>query len=219
MKMFTRPVRDCSRLFIAVLSSVTFACSWQSVPPARADVETKAGSNNRALVAGKATPGAIITLEPADARELPAPSAPTGMGQFGREFYPELLLASTGQPVVFSNSDSELHSVRVIESEETSRTIVYNVVLNGSTTQSHVFDKPGFYDVRCDFHESMHAFIYVASTPYATRVGNDGTFTFDAVEPGSYKLTMLSQGHELLRSVDIVGPRTEISGLMPLAPG
>jgi plastocyanin len=211
-------IRSYSGVFIAVLS-VTLGCSKESVPPRPPAAEMKPKSRSRAVVAGKARPGAIILLETADGRELRVPSAATGMGQFGREFYPELLLVRTGQSVLFSNSDGELHSVRVVESDETTNAIVYNVVMPTSTTQSHVFDKPGFYDVRCDFHENMRAFIYAASTPYATIVGNDGTFTIDAVEPGAYRLTMLSQGHELQRTVDVVGPRTEVLELMSSAPG
>ena len=170
------------------------------------------------MVAGKAAPGAIITLVPADDRQLPLVSAPTAMTQFAREFSPDLLIVSTGQSVVFTNGDPELHSVKVLENTETTRTIVYNVVMASSTAVSHVFDKPGFYDVRCDFHESMQAFIYVASTPYATRADLDGTFTFGDVEPGSYKLTMESEGRQLIQSVDVVAPRTDIAGLTARAP-
>jgi hypothetical protein len=64
----------------------------------------------------------------------------------------------------------------------------------------------------------MHAYIFVAPTPYALVVGEDGTFAFPAIEPGSYTLTVLSQGHELVRTVDLVGPRTEV-GYYALALG
>jgi hypothetical protein len=140
------------------------------------------------------------------------------MTQFAREFAPDLLIVRTGQAVVFSNGDPELHSVKVLETTQTTKTIVYNVVMASSTAVSHVFDKPGFYDVHCDFHESMQAFIYVTSTPYATRAGQDGTFSFEEVEPGSYTLKVESEGRQLIQAVDIAAPRTDIAGLTALAP-
>lgn len=204
-------------LIVVMCLSVSQACSKASAPSAQ-PLSDRAPRSTRAVVAGKALPGAIITLEPADSRQLPPVTWATGMGQFARQFVPDLVIASTGQPVRFSNSDQELHSVRVVESTEPTKAIVYNVVMASSATATHVFDKPGFYEVRCDFHTSMQAFIYVAATPYATRAGQDGVFTVDEVEPGSYRLTMQSEGRQLNQSVEIVAPRTDIAGLTAGAP-
>lgn len=162
---------------------------------------------------GQAAPGSIVTLEPVGTLALTAPTEPSRMDQFDRAFYPELLVATVGQPVQFSNSESELHNVRIIDTDERTQkeTTVFYAVLEASKAQAHVFDKPGFYDVRCDFHESMHAEIFVAPTPHALIVGDEGTFTFPAVAPGPYKLSVMTQGQERVQQVNVAAPRTELA--------
>ena len=162
---------------------------------------------------GRTAPDVIVMLESRGTRELEALSNPVGMDQFGREFHPSFLLVSAGQPVQFTNSENEIHSVRVISENETPKTTVYNVVIAPSASHVHLLDKPGFYDVRCDFHDEMRASIYVAPTPYAVTSDSDGRFTFLAVEPGPYTLTVLGDGQPLLRPIDVTPPTTDVSAL------
>ena len=170
-----RPI--CERfLIVGALFVAVSACS-KNVQQAAPSVEVGApASANHAVVVGKAPPRALVTLESVAARALPPSTEFGSMDQFSRAFYPELLIVRAGQEVRFSNSENELHSVRINAGD--TKAIVYNVVLPGMSLQKHVFDKPGFYDVTCDFHSEMRAWIYVSSTPYAVVAGEDGTSRF-----------------------------------------
>lgn len=203
-----------TRLFLRVFLLVPVAlmsaaaCSGGSQQPAPPADSTAPMSAGKAVVTGRAAPGAIVTLESESASELPPPPDPAGMDQFGRRFYPDLLLVQAGQPIQFRNSENELHSVRVIS--ENPKTTVYNVVMAPVSAQIHRLEQPGLYEVRCDFHEDMQAFIYVSSTPYVIIAGDDGRFTFEAVEPGSYTLTIKHRDQSQVRGLEVTLPRTEI---------
>lgn len=151
---------------------------------------------------------AIILLEPEVPREFPVPTEPKVMDQTGLTFIPGLLLVRRGQPVMFRNSEDVLHNVRVGETGNAQP--VFNVATVPGNSYTYKFDRPGFYSVSCDVHETMHADIFVASTPYAVLADDDGRFTLSDVLPGVYKLTAHVGGRHLERQVQVTSPRTEL---------
>ena len=75
-----------------------------------------------------------------------------------------------------------------------------------------VFDEPGGYDVTCDHHPGMRAFIYVTTARYGGPAGADGAFAFD-VPPGQYTVSVWSL-EPALRSEHVVtmtGEATDVS--------
>lgn len=48
--------------------------------------------------------------------------------------------------------------------------------------------RPGMYQIRCDAHDWMRAWIWVLDHPYGVVTGDDGTFTLTDVPPGTYTL-------------------------------
>lgn len=152
-------------------------------------------------MSGTAPAGSVVVLEPLQPHEFPPATAPQTMDQAAMTFFPALLLARVGQRVEFRNSEDALHNVRV--DERATGTPVFNVATPPYETYTHVFERPGYYDVSCDVHVAMRATILVTSTPYAALVGKDQTFTFPDVEPGSYTITMSGGGRELDQIVEV----------------
>ena len=130
------------------------------------------------------------------------------MDQQGLAFVPGLLLVRQGQPIVFRNSEDVLHNVRVQETGKAQP--VFNVATIPGNSYTHTFERPGFYSVGCDVHETMHADILVTSTPYAVVADDDGHFTLSDVTPGSYKLTVYLGARRIERLVHVTSSRTEL---------
>ena len=88
---------------------------------------------------------------------------------------------------------------------------MFNVDRPPFDTYRHTFTDDGFYSVVCDTHIDMRAGIVVTSTPYAGVADDRGGFTFPDVTPGAYTLRVYGAGPHIERSVEVSGPRTEVS--------
>lgn len=207
------------RLGVLVACAVLMAgCSTPAEPPPATDAPVAveapaAGPGGEQVVAGRAPTGVaglptVVMLVPQTPREfLPQASRPL-MDQISLTFVPGLLLVRTGQPVEFRNSEDVLHNVRV--RDEVTKEGTFNVALPTGGTYQHTFDHDGFFDVGCDIHPGMSALIISASTPYATIVGSDGTFTMAGVEPGAYTVVMIAGGVRTERAVEIAAGRNNL---------
>ena len=112
------------------------------------------------------------------------------MDQLGLAFSPRHLLVRPGEPVHFANSETLPHNVHV-------RSVAGDsTVLNADTPPgerfSFVFDEEGGYDVLCDVHPGMTAFIFVTDAPRAIFAEMDGSFHLSGVPAGEYTLTVWS---------------------------
>ena len=160
----------------------------------------------QAPAASQGTPSVVI-LEPHAAVDVPPPSEPVEMDQFGRDFIPRLIVVREGQSVLFKNSEDELHTVHVQDSDGASLFNVAMPIQGGE--HDHMFGQAGDYAVSCNAHQEMHATILVVETPYAVVADRDGGFSLSGVVPGTYDL-ILRQGSERHEQVvEIVpGPNT-----------
>ncbi len=157
----------------------------------------------------------VIMLAPRDSSSHPVPTDSVIMDQFGIAFLPNLLLARAGQPVEFRNSEEVPHNVHVVETATDST--LFNVVTMMGEPYEHTFDRTGGYDVSCDLHPGMSAFVLVISAPYAVVAGDDGAFSLSDVPAGSYTLTVWSADAErrIERPVQIAEGRTELALTTP----
>jgi plastocyanin len=198
------------KLLATVIAVSAAACATEPAAPAESiEPATPKTAVGRTLVAGKASPGAVITLEPTKSRDFQVPTEPVVMDQYGLAFNPDFLVARVGQPVEFRSSEDALHNVRVAESM--TNTTVFNVATPPNQAYTHVFEKAGYYDVTCDIHPAMRASVFVTSTPYTGVADETGTFTFRDVEPGDYKLTALAGGRQIDQIVHVSGSRTDVT--------
>lgn len=155
----------------------------------------------------------VIILEPHAPSDVPIPTEPAEMDQFGRDFIPRLLLVRQGQPVVFLNSEDDLHTVHVSDEDGTSLFNVAMPIRGGR--HDHTFTELGDYAISCDAHQEMSATIIVLDTPYAVIADRDGAFAIPDVPAGTYTVILRrnTQRHEQV--VEVEPGRNELTLAFP----
>ncbi|HEY7169545.1 MAG TPA: plastocyanin/azurin family copper-binding protein [Vicinamibacterales bacterium] len=191
-------------LAFGLLSSCSRAPAPAEKPPAKA-AEPKAAAGHR--VAGRVLTKdgvlGIVTLRPREPREFPKPSEPAIEDQVAKTFAPELLFARAGLPVVFRNSDAYLHNVNV-KNEET-REQAFNVAIPSGAVYAFTFAQDGVYNVTCDIHPEMMAWVVAAPSPFATQTNADGSFAFDDVPAGPYVVVAYVDKRKFEQEIDVGG--------------
>jgi plastocyanin len=206
------------RLGVLTLALAALGCRSEGEGPAR-DEGATSGSRALAAVSGRvprATGGfaSVVTLAPADPSDAEPPpvdpSEPPVMDQFGIAFHPRVLLARAGDRVVFRNGEDVLHNVHV--RSRVSGETIFNVATLPYREYAHPFDAPGVYDVSCDTHPAMAAFVVVTAAAYATVASADGSFELAGVPEGRYRVAVwnLDPDRCLEREVAIAGPSAEL---------
>ena len=178
-----------TRLALAVMTATLLGCSEPEVPaPTSEKNPVPATGITVSGHAPRASGGfpSVVLFEPVDAEPFPVPETTPLMDQYGIEFHPSILLARAGQTLEFRNSEDELHSVRVVNTR--SRATLFNVATPVVGSYTHKFEEPSEYDVACDTHPAMAAFIIVSETPYVVIADKNGSFTLDALPEGSYNV-------------------------------
>jgi plastocyanin len=202
----------------ALLAAVAAACGE---PEAEAPPEQPRpqGVYGVAPAAVGGTPSAI-TLTPAmdagSARAArPDGQDPPVMDQLGLVFTPPTLFARVGEPVVFTNSETLVHNVRLTVTDTDST--VFDVETDPGARAEFVFERGGGYDVTCDHHPGMRAFIYATDAPYAVFADITGNFLIPDVPPGTYTLSVWSVNPNLRaeRRLEVSGPSTEVNLVAP----
>ena len=136
---------------------------------------------------------AVVTLRPLNEDTPINTSAPASMhanpkiDQFGLAFSPTLLVVAAGGRVAFTNSEGALaHNVHVrrLADGET----LLNEDANSGDELALVLSEPGGYDILCDMHPGMNAFVYASDTPYAVFAESDGTFALGRIAAGEYEV-------------------------------
>ena len=184
---------------------VITACS-EGAAPAQSGTAPPAGAASAAHVRGRAGAGALVTLEPRGG--VPMPDGPAVMDQFSKAFVPETLFVRVGQPVVFKNSEDQLHNVTVVRTR--TGTGVFNISQNQGDVHTHTFEQPGEYDVTCDVHPGMRGVVVATTTPHAVYADGGGAFAFQNIAPGKYTLRVIAQGRETERDVEIAGAQMDL---------
>ena len=154
-------------------------------------------------------PRSIIILEPQAGNDVPIPTEPAQIDQYGRAFIPRLVVVQEGQVVQFTNSEDELHNVHVTDEAGVSLLNVGMPILGG--TFEHVFDRAGDYAVSCNVHPEMAAQIVVTASPFSAIADRDGTFSFGGIPTGSYNLLVRRGLERHERVVEIEAPVTELA--------
>jgi Carboxypeptidase regulatory-like domain len=92
-----------------------------------------------------------------------------------------------GQPYKILNSDGVLHNIHTLPKVNASYNKGMPATMKEATT---TFDKPeGVFQIKCDVHPWMSAFIAVFNHPFFSVTGTDGKFTISGLDPGTYEIT------------------------------
>lgn len=130
-------MRRIALISLAFVCSSLFACSGQGQRDSTAVATRTPAAAASASVSPGNTPEAAATID-----------------QQNLQFVPATVSVKTGQVVLFTNSDSALHMIKV------DSTIVAGTMKKGDTIR-WTAPTPGQYPVTCDYHSQMSATITV----------------------------------------------------------
>lgn len=143
-----------------------------------------------AMQKGKRVPGSYVHVYLRPMK--PSYGKPPGEGQkfaihqTHEQFDPHVLVVPRGAVVWFPNDDgNETHNV--FSNDEPHFDLGR---ANGKESKSlnWTFEAENEFGIYCDIHQAMWAKVKVVDSPYIATVGADGSYAFNNVAPGTYKV-------------------------------
>jgi plastocyanin len=126
-------------------------------------------------------------------KTYPAPKTPVTLDQDGCEYKPHVMGIMVGQPYRILNNDGILHNIHTLPKINPAFNRGQPATVKEMST---TFPKPeAIFNVKCDVHPWMSAYIAVYTHPFFSVTGTDGKFTISGLDPGSYEI---SAWHEKL---------------------
>lgn len=117
----------------------------------------------------------------------PAPATPVVLDQNGCQYKPHVMGIMAGQPYKILNSDALAHNIHTLPKVNRPFNQSMPGTLKETTTK---FDKPEpVFQVKCDVHPWMSAYIGVFNHPFFSVTSTDGKFTISGLDPGTYEIT------------------------------
>jgi plastocyanin len=120
-------------------------------------------------------------------KTYPAPQTPVTLNQDGCTYKPHVMGIMVGQPYKILNSDGILHNIHTLPKVNPAFNRGQPATVKEMTT---TFSKDeSVFQVKCDVHPWMSAYIGVYNHPFFSVTGADGKFTISGLDPGTYELT------------------------------
>lgn len=132
---------------------------------------------------------AVVALRSRALRGMKRSGKPitAAMDQEFFQFTPQTIAIQAGDSVRFLNSDATTHNVRA-----NSPIAIFNENMSPDFDYTHRFDRAGGIvtpiQIGCVFHGGMQAWIFVFDHPFFTVTKADGSFSFENVPAGKYRL-------------------------------
>lgn len=108
------------------------------------------------------------------------------IAQRNGRFEPDLIVAPVGSTVQFPNFDPIFHNVFSLSHAQSFDLGFYPK----GQSRSVRFTREGIVQVYCHIHANMYAAIVVTASPWYTKPGADGSFSWTNLPAGHYKLTV-----------------------------
>ena len=126
-------------------------------------------------------------------KSWPAPKTPVTLDQKGCRYLPHAQGIMVGQAYRILNSDGILHNVHALPKVNASFNKPMPPTMKETTT---TFTKPEpVFQIKCDVHPWLIAYIGVFTHPFFSATATDGKFTISGLDPGTYEITAW---HEVL---------------------
>jgi plastocyanin len=119
-------------------------------------------------------------------KTYPVPKTPVVLDQEGCRYKPHVIGMMTGQEFKILNSDGILHNVHALPKVNKQ----FNMAMPATRKEATAtFDKEeGMFQIKCDVHPWMVAYVLVSSHPYFAVTGKDGKFSIPNLEAGTYEI-------------------------------
>ena len=181
----------------SISGTVTFNGTPPTIRPLAMDADPACAKKhsgpvpNEMLVLGKGnTMGNIIVWVSKglpSGKTYPAPQTPVVLDQKGCQYVPHAQGIMVGQPYRILNSDGILHNVHSLPKVNPQFNKPMPPTLKETTT---TFAKPEpIFQIKCDVHPWMSAYVGVFTHPFFAATGTDGKFTISGLDPGTYEIT------------------------------
>ena len=117
----------------------------------------------------------------------PAPKTPVVLDQKGCQYVPHAMGIMVGQAYRILNSDGILHNIHTLPKINAS----FNRGQPGTVKEmTTTFPKPEeIFQVKCDVHPWMNAYIGVYTHPFFSVTSTDGKYTISGLDAGTYEIT------------------------------
>jgi plastocyanin len=120
-------------------------------------------------------------------KTFPVPKNPVTLDQNGCMYVPHAMGIMVGQAYRILNSDGILHNIHTLPKINTAFNRGQPATVKEMTT---TFPKPeAIFQVKCDVHPWMSAYMAVFTHPFFSATGPDGKFTISGLDPGTYEIT------------------------------
>ena len=181
----------------SITGTVTFTGKAPTLKPLAMDADPACAKKhsapvaNEMLVLGNAnTMGNVMVWV---SKGLPAgktytaPKTPAVLDQNGCQYKPHVMALMVGQPYRILNSDGILHNIHTLPKINKGFNKPMPATLKETTTK---FDKPEpIFNIKCDVHPWMQAYVGVFTNPFFSVTSTDGKFTISGLDPGTYEIT------------------------------
>ena len=120
-------------------------------------------------------------------KTFPVPKTPVTLDQNGCVYVPHAMGIMVGQAYRILNSDGILHNVHTLPKINPSFNRAMPATSKEATT---TFAKPEpIFQIKCDVHPWMSAYIGVFTHPFFSTTSTDGKFTIPGLDAGTYEIT------------------------------
>jgi plastocyanin len=126
----------------------------------------------------------VVVMVEVPGEKVEAPKEPVELDQKMCHFEPHVRVIPAGGKIVFLNSDGVSHNIHTY----CNKNDPFNKTVAPGSKEEVTLAKGDKVQVKCDIHDWMSAWVYVADTSHFAVTKDDGSFEIPGLKPGKYKV-------------------------------